>query len=191
MVFMKWKSIKLDVLNIGEITSLNNNILSDRTNHYLKLLLFNMRVMFRYNDNNLDDLAEFYEYIEAILSNNIEVDDEELKILIYRITDLIVNIEDYDVTGDTIITETISYLLSSLYLELETYRLVDLYNRDDEFSDVIAGQIKNQVVEFDLLVKILEVSNEKEVKGIVLEILENNYPFEYARYKARRQCLDY
>ena len=191
MVFMKWKSIKLDVLNIGEITSLNNNILSDRTNHYLKLLLFNMRVMFRYNDNNLDDLAEFYEYIEAILSNNIEVDDEELKILIYRITDLIVNIEDYDVTGDTIITETISYLLSSLYLELETYRLVDLYNRDDEFSDVIAGQIKNQVVEFDLLVKILEVSNEKEVKGIVLEILENNYPIEYARYKARRQCLDY
>ncbi len=191
MVFMKWKSIKLDVLNIGEITSLNNNILSDRTNHYLKLLLFNMRVMFRYNDNNLDDLAEFYEYIEAILSNNIEVDDEELKILIYRITDLIVNIEDYDVTGDTIITETISYLLSSLYLELETYRLVDLYNRDDEFSDVIAGQIKNQVVEFDLLVKILDTSNEKEVKGIVLEILENNYPFEYARYKARRQCLDY
>jgi predicted CopG family antitoxin len=188
---MKWKSIKLDVLNIGEITSLNNNILSDRTNHYLKLLLFNMRVMFRYNDNNLDDLAEFYEYIEAILSNNIEVDDEELKILIYRITDLIVNIEDYDVTGDTIITETISYLLSSLYLELETYRLVDLYNRDDEFSDVIAGQIKNQVVEFDLLVKILDTSNEKEVKGIVLEILENNYPFEYARYKARRQCLDY
>ena len=191
MVFMKWKSIKLDVLNIGEITSLNNNILSDRTNHYLKLLLFNMRVMFRYNDNNLDDLAEFYEYIEAILSNNIEVDDEELKILIYRITDLIVNIEDYDITGDTIITETISYLLSSLYLELETYRLVDLYNRDDEFSDVIAGQIKNQVVEFDLLVKILDTSNEKEVKGIVLEILENNYPFEYARYKARRQCLDY
>ena len=191
MVFMKWKSIKLDVLNIGEITSLNNNILSDRTNHYLKLLLFNMRVMFRYNDNNLDDLAEFYEYIEAILSNNIEVDDEELKILIYRITDLIVNIEEYDVTGDTIITETISYLLSSLYLELETYRLVDLYNRDDEFSDVIAGQIKNQVVEFDLLVKILDTSNEKEVKGIVLEVLENNYPFEYARYKARRQCLDY
>jgi predicted CopG family antitoxin len=66
-----------------------------------------------------------------------------------------------------------------------------LYNRDDEFSDVIAGQIKNQVVEFDLLVKILDTSNEKEVKGIVLEILENNYPFEYARYKARRQCLDY
>ena len=188
---MKWKSKKLDVLNIGDITSLNNDILSDRTNHYLRLLLFNLRVMFRHNSQSMDDLADFYEYIGDVLSAKIIVDDEELKILIYRITDLIVNIDEYDVVADTVITECVSYLLSSLYLELETYRLVDLYNRDDEYHDYLAVQIKNQVVEFDILVDILKISDDKEVKGRVLEILENNYPLEYARYKARRQYLDY
>lgn len=188
---MKWPSRKLDVLDIGEITSLNNEILSDRTNHYMKLLLFNLRVMFRYNDNSLDEFVEFYQYIEDILSNNILVDDEELKILIYRLTDLIVNIEDYDVTGDTIISECVSYLLSSLYLELETYRLVDLYNREDDYQKYLAIQIKNQVVEFDVLIDILKISEDERVNERVEEILNNNYPFEYARYKARREYLDY
>lgn len=188
---MKWKSKKLDVLDIGDITSLNNDILSDRTNHYLKLLLFNLRVMFRHNSDKLDDLAEFYEYIEDILSGRIIVDDEELKILIYRITDLIVNIDEYDVVADTVITECVSYLLSSLYLELETYRLVDLYNRDDDYHDYLATQIKNQVVEFDVLVDILKISDDKEVIRRVEEILNNNYPLEYARYLARREYLEY
>lgn len=188
---MKWKSKKLDVLNISDITCLNNDILSDRTNHYLKLLLFNLRVMFRHNTKRLDELADFYEYIENILSGNIIVDDEELKILIYRITDLIVNIKEYDLVGDTIITECISYLLSSLYLELETYRLVDLYNRDDDYHDILASEIKNQVVEFDILIDILKISEDAEVTRRVEEILNNNYPLEYARYKARCEYLDY
>ena len=104
---------------------------------------------------------------------------------------MIVNIDEYDVMADTVITECVSYLLSSLYLELETYRLVDMYNRDDEYHDYLAVQIKNQVVEFDILLDILKISDDKEVKGRVLEILENNYPLEYARYKARCEYLDY
>ena len=188
---MHSKTKKLEILHIEDITSMNNNILSNRSNHYLKLMLFNLRVVFRYNPGNLDDLVDFYNYIEDILNNIIELDDEELKILIYRVTDLIVNIDDYDIIGDTILTETIANLLSSLYMELETYKLVDLYNREDEYQDYIAGQIKNQIVEFDSLVEILKLSCEDEVKKKVEEILNNNYPFEYARYKARCEYLEY
>lgn len=185
------KKKKLEILHIGDITNSYNKILSDRTNHYLQLLLFNLRLIFRYNGGPLDDMIEFYSYIEDILNNKIELDDEELKILIYRVTDLMLNIEEYNLNGDTLITESIAYLLSSLYLELETYKLVDIYNKDDEFKSVIRGQIKNQVVEFNNLIDILKISDDNDVIKKVEEILYNNYPHEYARYKARCKYLEY
>ena len=183
------KKKKLEILFIDDIRSLHNNLLSDKSNHYLQNMLFNLRLLFRYNNRDLDVLIDFYYYVEDILNNNILLDFDELKILIYRITDFVVNLDDYDVRGNTLITESCSSLLQSLYLELETYRLADKTSESSVWKNILVNQLKNQVVDFELLIRILELSNEDDVKGIVLEILENNYPFEFDTYKARNGIL--
>ena len=116
---MKRKDKKLEILYINDIKSFKNDLLSAKTNHYLRNMLFCLRLVFRYNGENLDELIDFYYYIEDLLKNEVLMDLEELKIFIYRITDLIVNIDDYNIRGDTLITEVAANLLQSLYLELE------------------------------------------------------------------------
>lgn len=188
---MSSKNKKLEILYINDILSLNNTILSTKTNHYMKLFLFNLRVLFRSNKDDLDDLIEIYYYIEDILKNDITVDDEELKILIYRMTDLSVNLDEYNLLGQTIITETLANLIQSLLLELETYTLVDLYNNNDIFKNYLKNQIKDQTVEFNELIDILNNTKDEYVIQKVKKILDNNYQFEYARYKARCESLEY
>lgn len=186
---MAVKNKKLEILYIEDILRLNNEILSTRSNHYLRNFLFNLRVLFRHNDNDLDDFIDLYYLVEDILKNNVLMDMDNLKCLIYRLTDLLVNLDDYDIGGQTLVSESISSLLHSLYLELETYRLVDKLD-DDVWEPILLGQIKNQVVDFSLLLKILDLSDSADVRNLVLCILENNYPMEFAVYKARRNILD-
>ena len=187
---MKRKDKKLEILFINDIKSSNNELLSTKTNHYLKNMLFCLRLVFRYNGDNLDELIDFYYYIEDLLNNKILMDLEELKIFIYRVTDLIVNIDDYNIRGDTLITEVAANLLQSLYLELETYKLVDKTDESDMWKDLLLMQVKNQVVDFDILIDILNNSGVDNIESSVLEILDNNYPMEFAIYKARNGILD-
>ena len=51
-------------------------------------------------------------------------------------------------------------------------------------------QLKNQVVDFDILIDILDNTSDEAMKSSVLEILNNNYPMEFAIYKARHGILD-
>lgn len=185
------KDKKLEILFIEDIKSLNNKLLSRRTNHYLQNFLFTSRLVFRYNFEDLDDLIDLYYYVEDILKEDILVDMDELKILIYRFTDFNINMDDYAFKGDTILTETIANLLFSLYLELETYKLVDKTDEDDIWRESIVNQLRNQVVDFDILINLLESASENDVKEGVLSILKNNYPFEYAVYNARNGYLEW
>jgi len=180
---------KLEILYINDILILNNRIFSDKTNHYLKKMLFNLRLVFRYNDEGVDDLIDLYYYIEDILKNEIEVDDEELTILIYRLTDTVLNMDD-NLHAGTLIMESAANLLQSLYLEFETYKLADRVYEYPEDKEYILSQMKNQVVDFDNLIEILNITSDVQVKERVEKILENNYPFEYATYKARCEYLD-
>lgn len=180
---------KLEILFVDDINSLKNDLLSTKTNHYLRKMLFSLRLLFRNNGDNLEEFIEFYYYIEDLLKNNFVMDLDELKIFIYRVTDLIVNIDDYNINGDTLITECAANLLQSLYLELETYKLVDKTDESEVWKSIILKQVKNQVVDFNILIDILNSSSE-DVKSRVLEILDNNYPMEFAIYKARNGILD-
>lgn len=186
---MNQKNKKLEILYIEDIKSAKNDLLSTKTNHYLRHMLFSLRLIFRYNANNLDELIDFYYYIEDLLNNDILMDLDELKIFIYRVTDLVVNIDDYDIRGDTLITECAASLLQSLYLELETYKLVDKTDESDLWKDILLSQVKNQVVDFDILIDLLD-SSSGDVKSLVMDILNNNYPMEFAIYKARNGILD-
>lgn len=187
---MKRKDKKLEILFINDIKSSKNDLLSDKTNHYLRNMLFCLRLVFRYNGENLDELIDFYYYIEDLLNNKFLMDLEELKIFIYRITDLIVNMDDYDIRGDTLVTEVAANLLQSLYLELETYKLVDKTDESDVWKNILLMQVKNQVVDFDILIDMLNNSSDDAIESSVLEILNNNYPMEFAIYKARNGILD-
>lgn len=180
---------KLEILFIDDIKSLKNDLLSSKTNHYLRNMLFSLRLLFRNNGDNLEEFIDFYYYVEDLLNNNFVMDLEELKIFIYRVTDLVVNIEDYNINGDTLITECAANLLQSLYLELETYKLVDKTDESEAWKDLLLAQVKNQVVDFDILIDIFNNSSD-DVKSSVLEILNNNYPMEFAVYKARNGILD-
>ncbi|RAP53534.1 MAG: hypothetical protein BZ138_00480 [Methanosphaera sp. rholeuAM270] len=184
------KKKKLEILNLDDIKSGSNDLLSLKSNHYLRNMLFCLRLLFRYNGDGLDDLIDFYYYIEDILNNVVLLDFDELKILIYRVTDVVVNLDDYDLNGATLISECASNLLHSLYLELETYRLVDKTDESPVWKDVLMGQLKNQVVDFNELILVLDICDD-DVRGIVLNILENNYPFEFSVYKARHGILDF
>lgn len=189
---MEERKKKLEILFIDDIKSANNKLLSNKTNHYLQKMLFSMRLVFRYNADGLEELIDLYYYIENLLNNKVLMDLEELKIFIYRVTDLVVNMDDYNIRGETLLTETAGNLLQSLYLELETYKLVDKTDESAEWKNILLGQVKNQVVDFDLLVSIIDCDDAgEEVKNVVLEILQNNYPFEFAVYMARNGILEY
>lgn len=190
MIYMERKDKKLEILFIDDIKSSKNDVLSTKTNHYLRNMLFCLRLVFRYNAVNLEELIDFYYYIEDLLNNKILMDLEELKIFIYRITDLIVNLDDYNIRGDTLITEVAANLLQSLYLELETYKLVDKTDESKLWKNLLLMQVKDQVVDFNILIDILNNSSDDKIESSILEILNNNYPMEFAIFKARNGILD-
>lgn len=189
-IFMT-KNKKLEILYIHDIRSMDNPIFSKKTNHYLQNLLFNLRVLFRYNKEDLDDLIELYYYIKDLLNNKIEINDEELKLLIYRLTDIILNIEQYNIRGETIITETIANLQQSLYLELECFKLADKRHEDNEWKNIIELQIKDTQIEFNTLIEILEENDTDKIKENIQQLLQDNYQLEYATYLARKNYLEY
>ncbi|RAP48137.1 MAG: hypothetical protein BZ135_01015 [Methanosphaera sp. rholeuAM6] len=188
---MVGRNKKLEILSIDDIRSSRNKLLSDKTNHYLQNMLFSLRLFFRYNADGIDDFVDFYYYVEDLLNNNVLMDLYELKIFIYRVTDLIVNMEDYDVRGGTLIGEVAANLLQSLYLELETYRLVDKTDESEDWKNVLLNQVKNQVVDFDVLVELYSNVSDDSLKDLILSVLVNNYPMEFAVYNARNNILEW
>ncbi len=188
---MTEKTKKLEILYIEDITNLNNSIFSKKTNHYLKKLLFNLRVLFRYNSTGLEDLIDLYYYVESLLNDTINVTLDEIKILIYRLTDTIVNIDEYNIHGETILTETIANLQQSLYMELERFKLALKSLDDKQWESIIDSQIMDTQSEFEILTKQLESENMQDIKNAIEKILQANYPYEYATYKSRKDYLEY
>ena len=66
---MSHKTKKLEILDIDDIKSLENKNLSKKVNHYLQKTLFTIRILFRHNEENIDDLIDFYYYIEDVLDD--------------------------------------------------------------------------------------------------------------------------
>ena len=189
---MTSKDKQVEILDIHDIRIKNNRIFSKKTNHYLQNLLFYLRIVFRYNREGLDDLIDFYNYINDILSNQIDISMDELKILIYTTTDIIVNIDEYDIHGETIITEAIANLQQSLYTELEMFKLAEKSKNDDEeWESYLISSLKDTQPEFRVLTELLDKSDITEIKDDIINLLENNYPLEYATYNARKNYLEY
>lgn len=189
--YMMNQKKKLEILDISDIKESYNDNFSQKTNHYLQNLLFDLRLVFRYNLYNLEDLIDLYCYIEDILNNNIIIDEEELKILIYRLTDLVLNIEQYELKGEILIIETVSNLQQSLYNEIEQMKIKNKLSCDNQYATILDKQLKNQDSEFNLLIDILNQNDIVSIKKLVNQILEDNYKQEYQTYKARNKCYKY
>ena len=176
---MTSKDKQVEILDIHDIRIKNNRVFSKKTNHYLQNLLFYLRI-------------DFYNYINDILSNQIDISMDELKILIYTTTDIIVNIDEYDIHGETIITEAIANLQQSLYTELEMFKLAEKSKNDDEeWESYLISSLKDTQPEFRVLTELLDKSDITEIKDDIINLLENNYPLEYATYNARKNYLEY
>lgn len=61
------KTKKLEVLEIDDILNASNENLNKNTNHYLKMVLFNIRVVFRHNKDEIDSLIDAYYEVEDML----------------------------------------------------------------------------------------------------------------------------
>lgn len=106
---MKLKK-KLEIIEIDDILTVNNSYLSDNLNHYMKSMLFNLRIIFRHNiDDNLEDLIKFYYKIEDILTKNIKLENEDIKKLITQTTKITLNTTN--VHGISIIYENTAKLI--------------------------------------------------------------------------------
>ena len=188
---MSHKTKKLEILDIDDIKSLENKNLSKKVNHYLQKTLFTIRILFRHNEENIDDLIDFYYYIEDVLDDKIYLDEDELKILIYRVTDLVLNIEDYGVCGGSILIEPLSQLEGALLLELEKLKLKIFHEEDELWQEIIDSQIKDNEVEFNVLIKILGEDDVGTIKKEVVTLLKQNYQQEYLTYLSRKDYLEY
>ena len=166
---MSHKTKKLEILDIDDIKSLENKNLSKKVNHYLQKTLFTIR----------------------ILDDKIYLDEDELKILIYRVTDLVLNIEDYGVCGGSILIEPLSQLEGALLLELEKFKLKILHEEDELWQEIIDSQIKDNEVEFNVLIKILGEDDVGTIKKEVATLLKQNYQQEYLTYLSRKDYLEY
>lgn len=184
------KTKKLEINYINDIISMNNEILSQNTNHYLKRLLYDLRLLFRHNKDNLEEFIELYYYIMDMLENNVDLNNDELKIFIYRLTDLSLNIDDYNLNCDTIILESVSYLIQALYQELEAFKIADKIYENEEIKDRLIFQLKNQEIIFKNLIEIKNKSKDEEIGEIVEKLLDNNFYNEYTTYKGRINYLD-
>ncbi len=179
---------KVETKNIDDLLCLQNEYFTNETNYYLRSLLFNLRLVFRFNSGNPEGLVELYDYIESIMYNEIIVDKEELQILIYRITDTVLNIDDINLKGDIIIIEIASNVLSSLYREFMDIKIHEKISEDEEkWSECLESQLINRDSELKKLADILELDDIDELKTEILNLLKNNYQLEYSIREARKE----
>ncbi|HII08803.1 MAG TPA: hypothetical protein HA355_04350 [Methanosphaera sp.] len=68
--------------------------------------------------------------------------------------------------------------------------MVDKTDESEVWKPILINQVKNQVVDFNILIKIFNDTSDNNIKSLVLEILNNNYPTEFAVYNARNNILD-
>ena len=159
---MKLKK-KLEIIEIDDILTVNNSYLSDNLNHYMKSMLFNLRIIFRHNiDDNLEDLIKFYYKIEDILTKNIKLENEDIKKLITQTTKITLNTTN--VHGISIIYENTAKLIDALYNELKTH---------------------THPVAFNELINILNNTTDENTKISIIKLLESNFTLEYQQYLAR------
>ncbi|MCD7781344.1 MAG: hypothetical protein LUG89_01400 [Methanosphaera sp.] len=178
---------KVEILEINDIKQLSNQYFTRETNHYLKCVLFQLRLVFRHNKENLDQLIELYDYLESILNNEFIVDTEELQILIYHLTDIILNLDDINIHGGLLLTEATTSLIKALYKEYEDILLHEKISYDsEEWTQCLQRQIQERNSEFNVLTEALQKDDIDEIKEDIKELLKNNYQLEYQSYKARR-----
>lgn len=159
---MKLKK-KLEIIEISDILTLNNSYLSDNLNHYMKSMLFNLRIIFRHNmDDDLEDLIKFYYKLEDILTQNIKLKNEDIKKLITQITKITLNTTN--VHGIGIIYENTAKLTDALYNELKTHI---------------------HPVTFNELINILNNTTDENTKIRIINLLKSNFTLEYQKYLAR------
>lgn len=160
---MKLKK-KLEIIEIDDIIALNNSYLSDNLNHYMKSMLFNLRIIFRHNmdDDDLEDLIKFYYKLEDILTRNIKLKNEDIKKLITQITKITLNTTN--VHGMSIIYENTAKLTDALYNELKTHI---------------------HPVTFNELINILNNTTDENTKIRIINLLKSNFTLEYQKYLAQ------
>ncbi|WP_303235816.1 hypothetical protein [Methanosphaera cuniculi] len=154
---------KLEIIEIDDILTLNNSYLSDNLNHYMRSMLFNLRIIFRHNmDDDLEDLIKFYYKLEDILTQDIKLKNEDIKKLITQITKITLN--TINVYGISIIYENSAKLTDALYNELRTH---------------------THPVAFNELVNILNNTTDENTKISIINLLKSNFTLEYQKYLAR------
>ncbi|WP_304125830.1 hypothetical protein [Methanosphaera cuniculi] len=159
---MKLKK-KLEIIEIDDILTANNSYLSENLNHYMKSMLFNLRIIFRHNmDDDLENLIKFYYELEDILTKNIKLENEDIKKLITQITKITLNTTN--VYGMSIIYENTAKLIDALYNELKTH---------------------THPVTFNELINILNNTTDENTKMSIINLLKSNFTLEYQQYLAR------
>lgn len=130
----------------------------------MKSMLFNLRIIFRHNQNDvLDELIKLYYKIENILTSNNNPSDNDIKNLITQLNNT--TLDAINVRGCKIIYENVGKLTNALYDELKS---------------------KNHPSTFIMLVNILNSTCDNKIKERIRTLLELNYTLEYQEYLARR-----
>lgn len=173
---------KVEIRQIDDVLELSNSNFSDRTNHYLKCLLLDLRLIFRNNRDNLDELIEFYEYIEYVLSTDFPVN--RTGEITDKINTIFIKIGTTPISCETIMIESLSKAISSLYTDYHDMLLKDkiMQTNNNVLKIVLENQLINQVNEFDILTLILESTSDEQLSTRIREILTSNYKKEYTTY---------
>ena len=125
------KTKKLEVLEIDDILNASNENLNKNTNHYLKMVLFNIRVVFRHNKDEIDSLIDAYYEVEDMLCR-CRCGISEIKQLIKTLTNLM--LDDNKFKGELVIYESIRDLIDALYIEVENHKIDQQKSENPEYA---------------------------------------------------------
>lgn len=125
------KTKKLEVLEIDDILNASNENLNKNTNHYLKMVLFNMRVVFRHNKDEIEQLIDAYYEVEDMLCR-CGGGISDIKQLIKTLTNLM--LDDNKFKGELVIYESIRNLIDALYIEVENHKIDQQKSENPEYA---------------------------------------------------------
>jgi len=173
---------KVEIRLIDDVLELSNSNFSDRTNHYLKCLLLDLRLIFRNNRDYLDELIEFYEYIEYVLSTDFPVN--RAGEVTDKINNIFIKIGTTPISSETIMIDSLSKAISSLYMDYHDMLIKDkiMQSNNKVLRVALEDQLINQVNEFDILISILESTSDEELSTQISKILKSNYKKEYTTH---------
>lgn len=164
---------KLEILEIDDIIKPVNKNLYKSTNDNIKFMLFNMRIIFRHNDENLDDLIDLYYTLDNLLNNKEVINFKELKNLINKINNTILNMDDENIKGILILLEPARNLTANLYDEIQKIKLKQQLKENPGYSQILKNQLLSP---YDLA---LEIKDKK--------LLKSNFQLELIEIKSRKE----